>query len=632
MGADRPPPQAERPEAARPDGSDTVVDKPATVPPRATTESPDTVAEPVAGAKRARAEIAPDAPETSRTLPMATSPSQVAAGSTERTEPEWIAVRAAPVRSPVAGSGVHPGSSISLTTTAEALRHEEIRRIRHFIALGWLLSIATMGLVPLLDTPRWMDIAFIGALVWGIVASLYFHQRFADPRRYSVAQMATLAVIATINMHVAIFYFGAFTTTPVIMVVGIHFLARSESEQAARALFATAMTCFAAGAAVIAAGWVDDPGAFAAARELSRSTLAAGALFVLGMYALAYYTGRAMRRASVTSMEGFRRQTRLAAQRQALMDELRADLERALRVGGPGRYSDQIVGSFKLGMVLGRGAMGEVYEAVHTTTGEPAAVKLLRREMLADPTHVARFLREVKTSGGLASPHVVRVLEASADDGTTPYLAMERLSGMTLAEVLRHDGRLPASEVLELCKQVGAGIDAAAAAGIIHRDLKPQNLFKSTIGGDRWKILDFGVAALADSSGTLTQGGIVGTPSYMAPEQAQGLRLDARADVYAIAAVAYRCLTGRHPFTAPDTPSLLYAVVHTMPARPTALGAFDPDLDRWVALALAKAPDDRFPTGAAVAEALGQAIAGQLDPRVRKRADALIRERGWGTT
>lgn len=577
-------------------------------PKRAGTESPPTIGEPVAQRKRVEVRAGNQTPSI-----------EASVATTVDDQPP-----ARDVDRPL------PTGSLSLTTTAEAMRHEEIRRIRHFIALGWLLSVATMGLVPLLDTPRWMDITFIGALVWGMIASFYFHRRFADPERYSVTQMARLAVIATINTHVVIFYFGAFTTTPVIMVVGIHFLARSESEQAARALFVTAMSCFAIGAAAIVAGVVDDPGAFSTELALSRFTLAAGAIFVLGVYALAYYTGRAMREASVASMEGFRKQTRLAAQRQALMDELRADLERALRVGGPGRYTDQVVGTFKLGNVLGRGAMGEVYEAVHTATGDAAAVKLLRRELLADPTHVARFLREAKASAGLSSPHVVRVLEAAADEGKTPYLAMERLYGVTLAELLRRESRLPSVEVLELVKQVAAGVDAAAAAGIVHRDLKPQNLFRTTGAGEVWKILDFGVATLSDDTGTLTQGGIVGTPSYMAPEQAQGHRVDARADVYAIAAVAYRCLTGRHPFTAPDTPALLYAVVHAMPTRPSELGAFDPDLDRWVAIAMAKSPDDRFANGAALAESLGRALAGDLDAKLRKRADALIRERGWG--
>jgi hypothetical protein len=165
-----------------------------------------TVAEPAVVAKRKRVEAAGTAEAAAETT----------------VEPEATPAPAAPS---LVLPEAHHGSLVSLTTTADALRHEEIHRIRHFIVLGWLLSVATMGLVPLLDTPRWMDIAFVGALAWGMVASFYFHQRFADPQRYSVKQMARLAVIATINTHVAIFYFGAFTTTPVIMVVGIHFLA-----------------------------------------------------------------------------------------------------------------------------------------------------------------------------------------------------------------------------------------------------------------------------------------------------------------------------------------------------------------------------------------------------------------------
>ncbi|HEY5937360.1 MAG TPA: serine/threonine-protein kinase, partial [Kofleriaceae bacterium] len=194
------------------------------------------------------------------------------------------------------------------------------------------------------------------------------------------------------------------------------------------------------------------------------------------------------------------------------------------------------------------------------------------------------------------------------------------------------DGKLAPAEIVELCAQAGAGIDVAAAAGIVHRDLKPQNLFRAQLadGVQQWRLLDFGVATLVDDTGTLTQGGIVGTPSYMAPEQAQGLRVDSRADIYALAAIAYRCFTGRHPFTGPDTPALLYAVVHRMPVRPTALGAFAVDLDRWVALALAKDPDERFDTGQLLADALAAAFDGKLDPKLRKRADALIRRHGWG--
>jgi len=252
--------------------------------------------------------------------------------------------------------------------------------------------------------------------------------------------------------------------------------------------------------------------------------------------------------ASLTSIDELQRATRLASQREALMDELRADLERALQVGGPGRYTDHVVGAYRLGIVLGRGAIGEVYEAANPATGEGAAVKLLRRELLADPTQIARFLREVRASSAIDSPHVVRVKATAAEGDALPYLAMEKLNGQTLAEQLRREPKLAPAAVLELCRQLGRGLDAARAAGIVHRDLKPQNLFHTSDGV--WKILDFGAASLTDEAGLLTQGQIIGTPHYMAPEQAQGLPVDHRADLYALATIAYRCLTGRYAFTA----------------------------------------------------------------------------------
>jgi serine/threonine-protein kinase len=178
----------------------------------------------------------------------------------------------------------------------------------------------------------------------------------------------------------------------------------------------------------------------------------------------------------------------------------------------------------------------------------------------------------------------------------------------------------------QIAIKLARGAGALHRAGIIHRDIKPQNLFHDRV----WKILDFGVATLAEeNSGTLTQGGIIGTPSYMAPEQAQGKRLDGRADLYALAAVAYRCATGRHPFSGADTPALLYAVVHKMPPRPGDTAPLPPDVDHWFALALAKAPDDRFATGDELAHTLDAALAGELDPKLRKRAEVLLRKLPW---
>jgi serine/threonine-protein kinase len=516
------------------------------------------------------------------------------------------------------------GSATSLTTAADAMRDEEIVRTRLFIRMGWAISVGAIASVPLLHAPRAMSIAFVAALTIGIVVSLWFHHAFADPARYTERALVVLAVMCLVNAHVAVLYFGAFTVTPVIVVIGIHFVARTEAERAARWIFATAIALYTVIALLITTGAFADPGVFASDHTVGARARLAGAVFVLGTYTLAYVTARAFRRASLRSIESLTRATRLASQREALMDELRLDLERALRVGGPGRYTEQVVGNFKLGALLGRGAMGEVYEAVQLASGEPAAVKLVRRELLSDPTHVARFVREAKASGALASPYVVKVLDAA--DRDPPYLAMERLHGHTLAERLRKDGRLAPPAIADLVRDVGAGLDAASRAGIVHRDIKPQNLFHDRV----WKILDFGVATLVEeSSGTLTQGGIIGTPSYMAPEQAQGRRLDGRADLYALAAVAYRCITGRHPFSGADTPALLYAVVHKMPLRPSDTVEVALDVDRWFAIALAKAPADRFATGAELASALDAALVATLDPRLRKRAELLLRNLSW---
>jgi serine/threonine-protein kinase len=525
-----------------------------------------------------------------------------------------------------------PSMAPSLTTAADAMRDEEVERTRLFIRMGWGISVASIGVVPILPAPLAMQIAMVTAMLVGIVVSIGFHNRFADPRNYTDSALIKLAMMCIVNATIAVLYFGVFTIAPVIIMVGIHFVARTEKERAGKMLFVTSMTCYALIATPLVAGLVADPGVFSTGRDLSIGTKLVGMLFVLGTYVLAYVTARVFRRASLASIEELARATRLASQREALMSELRADLERALRVGGPGRYSDQTFGSYKLGVVLGRGAIGEVYEAVHATTGEPAAVKLLRREMLADATQIARFLREARAGGALASPFVVRVLEASPDDAPVPYLAMERLHGTTLAEILRRDARLAPAAVAAMLRDTGAGIDSAAAAGVVHRDLKPQNLMHTDAaasGGNIWKLLDFGVATLAEDSGTLTQGGVVGTPAYMAPEQAQGQRTTARTDLYALAAVAYRCLTGRHPFVGSDTPTLLYAVVHRMPVRPGALADVDADVDALFAIALAKSPDDRFASGTALADAFADALAGKLDPALRKRGEALAKKHPW---
>ncbi len=539
-------------------------------------------------------------------------------------EPASLArVAAARIATPVPPP---PTPSLSLTSAADALRNEEIERTRLFIVMGWAISIIAICTVPFVAAPEVTTTLFVAGLLVGIAVSVVFYRRFADPELYTERALLGLAMMCMINGHIAVLFYGPFTAAPMLIVVGIHFVARTELERVARWIVVCASTCYLAIAIALIAG-VDDPGAFASDRQFGSGELALATVFVLAAYWFAYYVARMFRVASLTSIDELQHATRLASQREALMDELRADLERALQVGGPGRYTDQQVGAFRLGIVLGRGAMGEVYEATHVETGEPAAVKLLRRELLGDATQLARFLREARASAVLASPNIVRVLATAGEGEALPYLAMERLHGHTLAELLRRDPKLAPASVIELCRDVGTGIDAACAAGIVHRDLKPQNLFCTHEGA--WKILDFGVASLADESGALTQGDVVGTPHYMAPEQARGQRVDHRADLYALAAIVYRCLTGRYPFTAGDTPALLYAVVHRMPVRPSALAELHADVDRWCAIALAKSPDARFASGHEQAVMLTAAIAGRFDGKLRRRGDALIRRRAW---
>lgn len=514
-------------------------------------------------------------------------------------------------------------ATVAITTAAEAMRYEEVHRTRVFIRVGWLASLAGIGSIPFVDSDRWIVAAFVGALVLGMVVSFGYHQQFRDPRRYGPRALFVLGVMSTFNTHIAILFYGAFTLAPVLIVIGLHFIGRSELD-ARRAVWITSALCHGAIAIALTTGLIQDPGVFATDRALTVEHYVIGAVYVQAAYALAYSTGRTQRLASLRSIEQLQRATRVVAQRAALLDELRLDLARAQQVGA-GRYTDQTVGGYQLGAVIGRGAHGEVYEG-QREGGDVVAVKVLHREHLLDHTLVARFLREVAATRAIASPHVVRVLATSEPDAAIPFFAMERLRGETLADRLRRPGKQGLAEVVTLVTHVGAAIDAAHAAAIVHRDLKPQNLMTD---GTTWKVVDFGVATLHDAAGSLTAGQIVGTPQYMAPEQAKGERVTSRADLHALGVIAYRVLTGRTAFGGADTPAVLYAVVHTMPPRPTSLAPLPADVDRWMAIALAKDPTQRFASGAELGTALEAALRGELAPLLRADGDRLMQSHPW---
>jgi serine/threonine-protein kinase len=443
---------------------------------------------------------------------------------------------------------------------------------------------------------------------------------------YRVRRLHSLAFVAIACGQLGTLYVGAFSAAPMLVALGLLWFCRTEHLASAIAVYALAAGSHAAIAALTISGVIPDPGFYPVRADCSVEAQIAGQLILQQVYAICFLLARMTRRSSLRAIEQLRRATRIAAQRDAQVAELRSDLDRALQIGGPGRFTGHVLGGWELGAVLGRGAMGEVYEANHLGSHEAAAVKLLRRELLGDPRHVERFLREVRIAGAIDTRHVVKVLDASTPDDALPFLAMERLHGKTLGELSRA-GPMTGAPLAAMVDEVGEALDRARAAGVVHRDLKPHNLFRCDDG--TWKILDFGVALLGAPSGTLTRGAAVGTPAYMAPEQARGEAVDHRADLYALGAVIYRCLTGRVPFVARDTPALLYAVVHIMPLRPSAFGPVSPQIEAFLHIALAKSRDARFESGAELAAAFAAASRGALPEALQRRARRLAQQLPW---
>lgn len=393
-------------------------------------------------------------------------------------------------------------------------------------------------------------------------------------------------------------------------------------------------------ASLVASGVMADPGVFAALRATTGERVAS-AFLTLSFLVAALAYGRVSRRRLQAAVERTNAAMLLARQRDLLLAEANRNLEVVLNVDARrgGRYTGVRVGNFDLDAIVGRGAMGEVYSATRAADGRPVAVKLMRERAADDAALVKRFLREVEHESRLRSPHIVEVLEAGEAPDGSPYLAMELLVGNDLARHLRQKHRLPLSEVVSMVDQIARGLEVAHDAGIVHRDLKPQNLFLHDPRPDdgaaapsppMWKILDFGVSKLRDSSGTLTEGAVVGTPGYISPEQVQSGSADARADVFALGAVAYRALTGQPPFGVQDVQAL-FDVVYRQPTAPReVLPELPHDVELVLAIALAKKPGDRFATARELADALSLGSRGALSPELRGRAEAILAARPWG--
>ncbi len=275
------------------------------------------------------------------------------------------------------------------------------------------------------------------------------------------------------------------------------------------------------------------------------------------------------------------------------------------------RVGQTAAGRYRVLSLLGTGGMGEVYEAEHLAVGKRVALKCLWRAFWDDPEQVARFEREARVASLVRSPHVVDVLDAGKLEDGAPFLVMELLEGTTLARELATNGAMSVERALFIVRQIAAGLEAAHLAGIVHRDLKPENVFLLRVAGrELVKILDFGVSKFRreDMDPDLTRTGTaIGTPTYMSPEQTEGMRhVDERADVWSLGVILFRMLTGELPFFAESYARLLIKVVSDEPAPRlrSRMPDLPRDLDAIVARCLEKSPAGRFASMAELVAAL----------------------------
>ena len=293
----------------------------------------------------------------------------------------------------------------------------------------------------------------------------------------------------------------------------------------------------------------------------------------------------------------------------------------------PAQQSDELgwLAHYRVMRLLGQGGMGIVFEAIDTQLQRTVALKVMKPDIAKDEMARQRFLREARMTASLKSDHIV-IIHQVGQNNDVPFLAMEFLQGESLDKWLERHGRPSLQETLHIGMEITRGLSAAHELGLIHRDIKPANIWLESSGASnaksgptpqhssfRVKILDFGLARIARDKGGLTQTGLVmGTPAYMAPEQAEGGEVDARCDLFSLGCVLYELATGSKPFTGTNTMAILMAVAMKEPLPPEQLNPdLPPSLCAVILRLLAKKPQDRPASARVVAEAL-QAIGDEL--------------------
>jgi serine/threonine protein kinase len=291
-------------------------------------------------------------------------------------------------------------------------------------------------------------------------------------------------------------------------------------------------------------------------------------------------------------------------------------LTRPLRV--PGQC--ECFGLYTVREWIGEGGSCAVFAAKHPALRGSLALKVLHRKLVGDPTTARRMIDEASMIARLQHPGIVEVYDHGYSTDGRPFVVLERLVGESLKDRLRR-GRLPEDHIVIFTRQLAEALDAAHRSGIVHRDLKPSNIYlvadPASPCGERIKILDFGIAKSTAWTGVTGPGIVLGTPAYMAPEQARGRRrLDGRADIYALGVVMYVMATGALPFTGADTGEILAAHAYCEPVPPTELADVTPELSAIIQRCLAKRRSRRYPAMRDLSAALAGVAArrGALSP------------------
>jgi len=281
-----------------------------------------------------------------------------------------------------------------------------------------------------------------------------------------------------------------------------------------------------------------------------------------------------------------------------------------------------VAGKYRLTELLGRGGMGSVWAGIHTTLGTRVAVKFIDAEHVDSAEARHRFENEARAAAALRSKHVVEVYDHGVMEDGRPFIVMEFLDGEPLDRRLDRLGRLTSKDTARIVGMVCRALSKAHAVGIVHRDLKPENVFlvwDDEDGADVAKVVDFGIAKFTDSasvsSSATRTGSVLGTPYYMSPEQARGLRtVDYRSDLWSVGVIAFRCMTGRLPFEGEAVGDVLVKLCTApIPVPSEYVPDLPPGFDAWLGRALGREPESRFQSASELGRSLA-AVCGLTAP------------------